>query len=72
MHAGAQRVAMAHQHFALRDELVEVAIGGILELWYAAETFSQLAAGPRQRFLVRPLQGHKHQARHQAIAQLRN
>jgi len=63
---------MAHQQFGLGGELVQAAVGGVVELGRAPEPLRQSAARTGQRVFIGAVQGHQHQARHQSVAQLRD
>ena len=63
---------MSHHHLALRDELVEAAVGGVFEFGSAPESFGKIAAGLGERFFICTLQSDQHQSRYQPVAQLRN
>ncbi len=71
-HRRAQRVAMAHQHLALRGELPGCAIGDVVEGRIAGKARGQRAARARERLLVPALQRDQHEARDQSLAQLRH
>ena len=62
---------MAHQHFSLRRELLQAAVGRIVEFGCVAELLRQRPAGQGQGLFVGAVQGHQHQSGHQAIAELR-